>query len=169
MKRVDLIRAIEQFGCVLIRHGRSMIGFAIRVPAYHSLYRGIARSRNIWPDTSSANCRSMKMRTAPIERSYANHRTKSGYKIVSSLSQSTRHASAVSHRIARKDPPIVLNRKSFLPERTFAAKANRGESPVPSTSPRSCSFRLDRSLVAAGREVLLGKQDLQNAGDYRRS
>ena len=38
--------------------------------------------------------------------------------------------------------------------------AKRHGSHIRSTSPRGCPFDLDWSLVAASREVLLGKQDL---------
>jgi hypothetical protein len=55
MKRVDLIREIEKSGCVFLRHGVGTTGITIREPAFPSRCRDIAKSRNIWPVTSSEN------------------------------------------------------------------------------------------------------------------
>ena len=50
MKRVDLIRAIEGFGCVLVRHGSKhdwyrnpITGFSQPVPRHREIEEGLAK------------------------------------------------------------------------------------------------------------------------------
>ena len=46
MKRADLIRLIEQGGCVLVRHGGNTSGTAIRLQVSRSQFPGIVKLRN---------------------------------------------------------------------------------------------------------------------------
>ena len=55
MKRIDLIRQVEETGCVLIRHGAKHDWYQIPAQAPISLFHAIKRSRTISPATSSAS------------------------------------------------------------------------------------------------------------------
>jgi hypothetical protein len=52
MKRVELIKTIEGFGCVLIRPEQSTIDIATPTRASHSQFRVIERSRKTLRDIS---------------------------------------------------------------------------------------------------------------------
>jgi hypothetical protein len=43
MKRIDLIRKIENAGGILVRHGASMIDAKIQKQKYHSRFQGIKK------------------------------------------------------------------------------------------------------------------------------
>jgi hypothetical protein len=53
MKRVDLIRAIEGFGCQFVRHGAKHDWYFNPTLAYRSPFPGIGKSRIIWHVISS--------------------------------------------------------------------------------------------------------------------
>ncbi|MGZ3394540.1 MAG: type II toxin-antitoxin system HicA family toxin [Isosphaeraceae bacterium] len=68
MKRVDLIKAIESFGCHLVRHGgkhgwyrNPTAGVSQPVPRHVT-----ARSRKVWP-TGSFGCLAIRMMSLPIQ------------------------------------------------------------------------------------------------------
>jgi len=55
MKRIDLIKTIEGFGCELVRHGGKHDCIAIRQPERCSPFRAIENSKRGWLVTSYAN------------------------------------------------------------------------------------------------------------------
>jgi mRNA interferase HicA len=53
VKRRDLIKTIEEFGCVFVRHGGKHDWYRNPVAGNSNRYRDIGKSRKVWPVTSS--------------------------------------------------------------------------------------------------------------------
>lgn len=64
MKRVDLIKAIEAFGCELVRNGARHDWYRNPATGVSHPSRATARSTNIWPAVSSACSATQTLATA---------------------------------------------------------------------------------------------------------
>jgi hypothetical protein len=75
MKRVDLIKTIEEFECILIRHGAKHDWYRNPNTGVSHLFRVTAKSRSIWRVTSFECCATLTL-TKTVENPRKEGRTK---------------------------------------------------------------------------------------------